>query len=201
MSVNNNDYRIGPSSRGYLKARGRFYTGSIRLLFIFVVYFNFLIYANGQLVDKVKYYDVTGGTAEEFTQNWHRIQRTLGFRGLCEWQPKMNHSHIQTRWGYKPSILNLKVYVTLTLPRFKYPYSMPSVTKDWYNRQLQMIYNHEYKHRAFKIEFYNQFIRDYNRLPAYRSVDALYGATNQLLWRHYNNTKAKDAQFDKNWID
>lgn len=198
MSVNNSDGRIGPSSRGYLKTNGKFYIGSIRLLFMLAVYFYLFISASGQLVDKVKYYDVTGNTTEEFVRNWWTIQGKLGFQGYCEWQPIMNHTHIRTPHGFRASRLNLKVNVTLTLPRAKYPYDMPEVTRTWYNKRIQEIYNHEYTHRAFKVQFYNEFLQDYNRLPAYRTADGLYNATNALLWKHYNNTKAKDARFDKN---
>ena len=96
MSVNNtDDGRIGTSSRGYLKTT-KFNTGSIRLLFIIAVYFYFLIYASGQLVDRIKYYDVAGETTEEFGRNWNRIQQAQGFQGYCWWKPEMNHSHIQT---------------------------------------------------------------------------------------------------------
>ena len=41
-------------------------------------------------------------------------------------------------------------------------------------------------------------MRDFNRLPAMQNTDALYAASNQLLWNLYNNTKAKDALFDRN---
>ena len=199
MSVNNNDYRIGPSSRGYLKTRGRFSIGSIRLLFILAIYFYFFISASAQLVDSIKYYDVTGNTTREFVRNWNSIQKAQGFQGYCLWKPEMKHFHVRTFQGqYKATRLNLKVYVQLTLPRPKYPYDMPQETRYWYSKKIQQIYDHEYKHRAYKVEFYNQFMRDYNNLPTYRSTRELYGATNNLLWKHYNNTKAKDARFDRN---
>lgn len=197
MSVNNTDGRIGTSSRGYLKTT-KFNTGSIRLLFIIAVYFYFFIFANGQLVDRIKYYDVAGETTEEFGRNWNRIQQAQGFQGYCLWQPVMKHSHVQTRWGFKASNLNLKVYVTLTLPRVKYPYDMPRETRLAYSKQIQHIYAHEYTHRAFKVQFYNEFMRDYNKLAAMRTSQGLYAETNRLLWKHYNNTKAKDAHFDRN---
>jgi len=197
MSVNNTDGRIGTNSRGYLKTT-KFNTGSIRLLFIIAVYFYFLICANAQLVDRIKYYDVTGETTAEFGKNWNATQLKLGFQGYCWWKPVMSHSHIETRWGYRPSNLNLKVYVTLTLPRVKYPYDMPHETRVYYSQRIKAIYDHEYRHRAFKVQFYNEFMRDYNRLPAMRSSQGLYNETNRLLWKHYNNTKAKDAHFDRN---
>jgi predicted secreted Zn-dependent protease len=64
----------------------------------------------------------------------------------------------QTPWGHKPTNLDLKVYVTLTLPRVKYPGDMPLETRRYFSRQIQAIYNHEYTHRKYKIEFYTQFV-------------------------------------------
>ena len=198
MSVNNtDDGRIGTNSRGYLKTT-KFCTGSIRLLFIVAVYFYFFISANGQLIDSVKYYHIKGDTAREFTFNWFRIQKAQGFRGYCLWQPKMNHSYIKTPNGYKATKLDLKVYVELTLPRPHYPYDMPTMTRSDFSDKIQKIYDHEYTHRAFKIQFYNEFLREFKRLPPARTSDSLYRMTNNLLWKHYNHTKAKDAFFDKN---
>ena len=197
MSVNNVGDSLGPSSRGYLKkAEGRLYIGSVRLLSFIAVYFYFLISASGQLVDEVKYYDVRGGTTKEFAHNWLRIQSNLGFAGYCLWQPKMNHSHTYTSFGYRASNLNLKVYVTLTLPRVWFPEDMPSMTRDAYARQVREIWKHEYAHRHFKIQFYDDFMKDFNRLPSYRSTQELYSQTNKLLWKHYKQTKAKDAKWD-----
>ena len=197
MSVNISDNRIGPSSRGYLVTT-KLNTGSIRLLFICAVYFYLFISAQGQLVDRVKYYDVRGNTTREFVANWHRIQNAQGFAGYCLWQPIMNHSHIHNSFGFRASNLNLKVYVTLTLPRVWFPEDMPSITRDHFVRQVREIYAHEYKHRQYKIEFYNEFMRDYNRLRSYRTRQELYNETSRLLWKHYNQTKAKDAFFDRN---
>jgi len=195
MSVNNTGDRIGTSSRGYLKTT-RFYTGSIRLLFILAVYFYFFISAEGQLVDRIKYYDVTGKTTAEFTANWVATIRAQGFQGYCLWQPVMKHSFTKTRQGFKASSLDLKVYVTLTLPRVKFPDEMPTSTRHEYSQQIQHIYNHEYAHRKYKIQFYNEFLRLYNRLPAYRTQEGLYGATNALLWKLHRDTVARDAFFD-----
>ena len=197
MSVNNiDDDSLGTSSRGYLKTT-KFNTGSIRLL-LFVVYFYFLIFVNAQLVDKVKHYHIKGETTKEFTLNWFRIQNTQGFAGYCLWQPKMNHSYIQTRRGYKATKLDLKVYVTLTLPRPHYPKNMPTMTRFDFSERVQEIYLHEYTHRAYKLQFYNEFMREFNQLPAARTVGGLYDMTNKLLWKHYERTKAKDAYFDRN---
>jgi len=196
MSVNKVDSSLGTSSRGYLKTT-KFNTGSIRLLFIIAIYFYLFISASGQLVDRIKYYDVSGKTAEEFGRNWNAVQHAQGFQGYCWWKPVMNHSHVQTRWGCKASNLNLKVHVILTLPRVvKFPDDMSEDVKAEYIHRIKTIYAHEYKHRAFKIEFYNEFMRDYNRLPHFRTAGELYNQTNKLLWKHYENTKAKDAFFD-----
>jgi predicted secreted Zn-dependent protease len=197
MSVNNIDDSLGTSSRGYLKTT-KFNTGSIRLLFISAVYFYLFISAQGQLVDKIKYYDIKGDTAREFTQNWLRIQNELGFAGYCLWQPKMSHSYTHNSFGFRASNLNLKVHVTLTLPRIYLPEDMPSQTRDFYIRQVREIYAHENVHRQFKIQFYNEFLKDYNRLRSYSTTHQLYDETNKLLWKHYNQTKAKDARFDAN---
>ena len=198
MGVNNVGNSLGTNSRGYLKTT-KFNTGSIRLLFICAVYFYILISsANGQLVDRIKYYDVTGRNTADFNANWQGKVAAQGFLGYCLWQPFMSHSYIQTSWGYKPSKLNLKVHVTLTLPRVKFPEDMPTATRYDYSQLIQKIYNHEYQHRRLKIEFYNQFVKEFNRLPAYRTIGEMNQATNKLLWKLYNNTKAKDAWFDRN---
>ena len=196
MSVNNTGDSLGTSSRGYLKTT-KFNTGSIRLLFICAVYFYFFISASGQLVDRIKYYNVTGKDTAEFNANWSAKVTAQGFLGYCLWQPFMNHSYIQTRWGYKASKLNLKVHVTLTLPKPKYPYNMSTQKRYEYSKLIQKIYDHEYAHRKNKIIFYNQYVREFNRLPAYRTVREMNTATNQLLWKLYNETKVKDALFDR----
>ena len=110
----------------------------------------------------------------------------------------MKHSHIQTPLGFKASNLNLKVNVLLVLPRPFYPADMPTMTRYDFSKRIQGTYDHEYTHRAFKIQFYNNFVRDFNRLPAMPTVDGVYLAANRLLWKHYNQTKANDAFFDRN---
>jgi len=171
---------------------------SLRLLILVAAYFGCLKCAHAQLVDRIKYYDVTGATTREFVHNWHAIQRQQGFAGYCWWQPKMKHGFVRTPWGYRFTNLDLKVYVTLTLPRVKYPSDMPIETRHFFSRQIQDIYDHEYTHRKYKIEFYRQFVQEFNRLPAMQNTDALYVASNRLLWKLYNETKAKDALFDRN---
>ena len=197
MSVINTNDGIGLNSRGYLKIIKWFNTGPIRLLFIFV-FLNYYISAHAQLVDSVKFYDIKGKTTKEFVQNFFRIQNAQGFRGYCWWKPIMKHSHIQTPLGFKASNLNLKVNVTLVLPRPFYPKNMPTMTRYDFEKRIKFTYEHEYTHRAFKIQFYNNFVRDFNRLPAMPTVDGVYLAANRLLWKHYNQTKANDALFDKN---
>ena len=197
MSVINTNDRIGLNSRGYLKTIKWFNTGPIRLLFIFV-FLNYYISAHAQLVDSVKFYDIKGKTTKEFVQNYFRIQNAQGFRGYCWWKPIMKHSHIQTPLGFKASNLNLKVNVTLVLPRPFYPKNMPTMTRYDFEQRIKFTYEHEYTHRAFKIQFYNNFVRDFHRLPAMPTVDGVYIAANRLLWKHYNQTKANDAFFDKN---
>ena len=197
MSVINTNDGIGLNSRGCLKTIKWFNTGPIRLLFIFV-FLNFNISAHAQLVDSVKFYDIKGKTTKEFAQNFFRIQNAQGYQGLCSWQPMMSHSYIQTRFGFKASNLNLKVNVLLVLPRPFYPDNMPTMTRYDFEKRIKLTYEHEYTHRAFKIQFYNNFVRDFHRLPPMPTVDGVYFAANQLLWKHYNQTKANDALFDKN---
>jgi len=197
MSVINTNDGIGLNSRGYLKTIKWFNTGPIRLLFIFV-FLNFNISAHAQLVDSVKFYDIKGKTTKEFVQNYFRIQNAQGFRGYCWWQPIMKHSHIQTPLGFKASNLNLKVNVLLVLPRPFYPKNMPTMTRYDFEKRIKFTYEHEYTHRAFKIQFYNNFVRDFHRLPPMPTVDGVYLAANRLLWKHWNQTRANDALFDKN---
>ena len=171
---------------------------SVKLLIIVGAYFGYLKCAHGQIVDRIKYYDVRGANTREFVRNWYAIQQKQGFAGYCLWQPFMKHDWQQTPWGIQATRLDLKVQVTLTLPRAHYPSDMPLETRRMFSRQIQEIYNHEYTHRKYKVDFYRQFHRDFSRLGAKRTRSELYEASNRLLWKLYNETKAKDALFDRN---
>lgn len=171
---------------------------SLRQLILMAACFSYLECAHAQLVDRVKHYEVRGTDTHEFIRNWHAIQRQQGFVGYCWWQPKLKHGFTRTKQGYRATNLNLKVFVILTLPRVQYPDDMPLETRRYFSRQIQAIYDHEYTHRKYKMEFYKQFVHEFNQLPVMPNAGALFAATNQLLWKLYNNTKAKDALFDRN---
>ena len=48
---------------------------SVKLLIIVGAYFGYLKCAHGQIVDRIKYYDVRGANTREFVRNWYAIQQ------------------------------------------------------------------------------------------------------------------------------